>query len=196
MARITTRAILEAAIAAFPALDGLTLTQEDGCYVFAAEQGEHTVAATKLSDLTLEQWVAEAAQLNIDLDDEDALPNSVVASTYKAKYRERAATMARKPKDVPVKALARSTSDWLAIELARRTLDDKAKLVVPAFEAILDANGVKHDHWNRTTKGWQGRLRMTGRLALQRVVAESGELALPDASTIPAPKSWIAKHQH
>jgi hypothetical protein len=195
MARITTRAIVEAVLAAYPMITDLTLEQEDGVYVFSAEQGEETVEATKLSDLTIEQWVAAAASLAIDLDDEEDLPNSVVASTYKAKYKERAATM-RKPKDVSVKALARSTSDWLAIELARRTLDEKTKLIVPAFEAILDANGVKHSHWNRTTKGWQGRLRMTGRLALQRVVAEAGELALPDASTIPAPKSWIAKHQH
>lgn len=95
-----------------------------------------------------------------------------------------------------MKALKRSTSDWLAIELARRTLDEKAVLSVPAFTAILDANGVKHAHWNRTTKGWQGRLRMTGRLALQRVVAEAGELALPDGSAIPAPKNWVAKHTH
>lgn len=134
----------------------------------------------------------------IDIDDEDGtyLPNSVVNASYKVKYRDRALSMHRKPKDVSVKALKRSTSDWLAIELARRTLDEKQHLVVAAFEAILDANDVSHRHWNRTTKGWQGRLRMTGRLALQRVVAECGELALPDGSTIPAPKNWIAKHQH
>lgn len=134
----------------------------------------------------------------IEVDDTDDEPRlrSVVASGYKAKYAERAEAMARKPKDVPTKALKRSTSDWLAIELARRTLDEKATLSVPAFEAILDANGVKHSHWNRTTKGWQGRLRMTGRLALQRVVAETGELAIPGAAAIAAPKNWIAKHTH
>lgn len=131
-----------------------------------------------------------------DAEEHENLPNSVVDNAFKAKYRERALTMARKPKDVPMKALKRSTNDWLAIELARRTLDEKAVLSVSAFEAILDANGVAHRHWNRTTKGWQGRLRMTGRLALQRVVAENTELALPDGSSIPAPKNWIAKHTH
>jgi hypothetical protein len=140
--------------------------------------------------IDLEQMEAE------DGEDEVALPRSVVAGRYKAKYAERAEQMARKPKDVAKKALKRSTCDWLAIELARRTLDEKAVLSVPAFEAILDANGVEHRHWNRTTRGWQGRLRMTGRLALQRVVAECGELALPDGSTLPAPKVWVAKHQH
>lgn len=122
------------------------------------------------------------------------LPHSVVKGEYKVRYAQRAVAMARKPKDVPLKALKRSNSDWLAIELAKRTLDAKAKLVVPSLEAILDANGVKHSHWNRTTKGWQGRLRMTGRLALQRVVAEAGELVLPDGATIAAPRVWVAKH--
>jgi hypothetical protein len=131
-----------------------------------------------------------------DADDFLSLGNSVVKGAYKAKYRERADQMARKPKDVAKKVLRRSCSDWLAIELARLTLDEKQHTIVPALEAVLTANGVKHEHWNRTTKGWQGRLRMTGRLALQRVVAESGQLSLPSGDAIAAPKVWIAKHQH
>lgn len=129
---------------------------------------------------------------------DDYRPNSVVDGSYKAKYRARAAEMARKPKDVAAKALARSCCDWLAIELARRclTVEKKPVLIVSAFEALLDANGVKHSHWNRTTPGWQGRLRMTGRLALQRVVAEAGVLSLPDGSELAAPKNWVQKHNN
>lgn len=128
-----------------------------------------------------------------ELLEDDPRQNSVVASEYKRKYRERAATRARKPKDVNKKALARCNGDWLAIELAKLTLDDKQKLRVDAFEAILDANDVKHAHWNRTTPGWQGRLRMTGRLSLQRRVAENdGELVLPDGSVLRAPRTWVA----
>ena len=123
-----------------------------------------------------------------------ALPRSVVASSYKRKYAEREAAMAKRPKGVSRKALARSSADWLAVELAKVVLDQRSKLVVASFEAVLDANGVKHAHWNRTTPGWQGRLRMTGRLALQRVVAESGELVLPDGTILAAPRSWVAKH--
>lgn len=154
--------------------------------------------------MTKSQAAAHAADLAHDEDGDEAdleveglaLPNSVVKGTYKVRYAQRAIDMARKPKGVSLKALKRMTGDWLAIELAKLTLDDKAKLVVPAFEAILEANGIAHAHWNRTTKGWQGRLRMTGRLALQRVVAEDGELVLPDGATIAAPRSWVAKHQH
>lgn len=120
---------------------------------------------------------------------------SVVKAGYKVRYIERAVAMTRKPKGVPMKALKRSSNDWLAIELAKRTLDPKAKLIVTSFEAILDANGVAHAKWNRTTKGWQGRLRMTGRLTLERIVAAAGELALPDGSTLPAPRAWVAAHQ-
>lgn len=134
------------------------------------------------------------ATIDTDELDNDTRGNSVVASTFKARYRERAATMARKPKGVAKKALARSCSDWLAVELAKIVLDEKAKLIVPAFEAILSANGVKHDHWNRTSPGWQGRLRMTGRLALQRVVAENnGELVLADGTILKAPKVWVER---
>ncbi len=34
---------------------------------------------------------------------------------------------------------------------------------------------------------------MTGRLALQRVVAAQGELAVPGGASIPAPRAWVAK---
>jgi hypothetical protein len=122
---------------------------------------------------------------------------SLVDGTYKAKYAHRASEMQRLPKGVSRKAAARSCGDWLAMTIAAICLDERNKLVVDRFEALLSANGVAHAKWNRTTKGWQGRLRMTGRLALQRVVAEAqGELEMPDGSTIVAPKSWTAKHAH
>lgn len=132
----------------------------------------------------------------LDLAPEIATPRSVVAVAYKVRYAGRALT-ARKPKEVSKKAAARCNGDWLAFTLAKLTLDDKNQLNVPAFEAILSANGVKHEHWNRTTKGWQGRLRMTGRLALQRVVAEAdGELELPSGERLVAPRTWVQKHAH
>lgn len=122
-------------------------------------------------------------------------PRSVVQSSYKRRYAERAVAMTRRPKGIPLKALKRTAGDWLALELAKRTLDEKAKLVVPSLEAILDANGVKHDHWNRTTPGWVGRLRMTGGLALRTVVAREGVLALPGEDALVAPKAWVAKYE-
>lgn len=123
-----------------------------------------------------------------------ATPRSVVKSSYKAKYAAREAAMQRRPKGVSRKALARSTGDWLAIELAKLVLDERSRLVVAKYEALLDANGVPHAKYARVGKGWEGRLRMSTRLALQRVVAEDGELVLPDGATIAAPRAWCAKH--
>lgn len=122
--------------------------------------------------------------------------HSVVKPTYKLAYAARALE-ARIPKGVSRKVVARSCGDWLSVQIAKACIVGKNTLDVPRFEALLEANGVAHSHWNRTTKGWQGRLRMTGRLALQRVVAEAdGELELADGSTIVAPRNWVAKYTH
>jgi hypothetical protein len=40
-----------------------------------------------------------------------------------------------------------------------------------------------------------GRFRMTGGLALRRVVAEAGVLVLPEGREERAPKAWCAAHQ-
>lgn len=125
-----------------------------------------------------------------------ARARSVVKPTYKLAYAAKALE-ARLPKGVSRKVAARSSGDWLALTLAKHCIVGKNTLDVEKFEAILDANGVEHRHWNRTTKGWQGRLRMTGRLALQRVVAEAdGELELPNGERVVAPRNWVAKFHH
>lgn len=136
-----------------------------------------------------------AANIDQQLVADLARARSVVKSTYKIAYAEKVKAGAKGKKGVSKKVQARCCGDWLALELAARTTNAKTGAIdVSAFEAILDANGVAHAHWNRTTKGWQGRLRMTGRLALQRVVAEAdGELELPGGERIVAPKSWVAK---
>lgn len=126
-----------------------------------------------------------------------ARSNSVVKANYKLAYAARA-ILARIPKGVSRKVAARSCGDWLSMEIAKRCIvGKKNKLDVAMFESLLSANGIEHEQWNRTSKGWQGRLRMTGRLALQRVVAEAeGEMELPDGSTVVAPKTWVAKYTH
>lgn len=148
---------------------------------------------TTTEDAAILEAAAEAA----------ARTGSVVKGAYKMKYAERALT-AKSVKGVSKKARARSCGDWLAVTLQKLTLVEKDQLSVSAFESILDANGVAHAHWNRTTKGWQGRLRMTGRLALQRIVAEGGELEVPAdiaeakgvATTLVAPASWVKANTH
>jgi len=136
-----------------------------------------------LEDLSVQEAVDDA-----EIEAQIALPRSVVKATYKVKYRDRARANGER-----TKAAKRSAWDWLAQELAAATLDDRAKLRVDDFLALLDANGVDHSRWTNRSPGWEGRLRMTGRLALQRVVAETGELHFADGDSKPAPADWVAK---
>jgi hypothetical protein len=120
-----------------------------------------------------------------------AKPRSVVKTAYKTKYRDRASESG-----VARKAAKRSTWDWLAQTLAGECLVEKDKISIERFLAVLDANSVDHSRWTNRAKGWEGRLRMTGRLALQRVVAEAGTLSLPDGETLEAPAEWVAKFKN
>jgi hypothetical protein len=114
---------------------------------------------------------------------------SVVRGTYKHRYAERAASAGLG------KVAQRSCWDWLAQELAAECLDG-SKISIDRFLALLDANGVDHSRWTNRNKGWEGRLRMTGRLALQKVVAANGYLKTAEGAKLEAPADWIAKHTH
>jgi hypothetical protein len=49
------------------------------------------------------------------------------------------------------------------------------------FELICSMNGVDLSKYNRTTKGWQGRLRMTGRnLLVKSIIKNGGKLSVPE----------------
>jgi hypothetical protein len=133
---------------------------------------------------------AEALLASIDPEvaEDNAKSGSVVKSAYKHRYAERAVAAG-----LSRKAAQRSAWDWLAQTLAGECLGAGDKISVEKFTAILDANGVDHSRWTNRSKGWEGRFRMTGRLALQKVVAESTELKLPDGEVLEAPADWVAK---
>lgn len=113
-----------------------------------------------------------------------ALPRSVVAPSYKAKYAARAASNTRRPA-----VLARGCGDWLHQTLAKATLDKKGKLNRAAFEAILDANGLDPAKWAHRNNGG---CRMSGGLALRTVVAEAGTLIIGDEAH-KAPDAWCKR---
>ena len=133
--------------------------------------------------------LADIVEIDPEVAEDNAKPASVVRSKYKHRYAERAATAGLG------KVAQRSCWDWLAQKLADQCLR-KSKIDIDAFLAVLDANGVDHSRWTNRNKGWEGRLRMTGRLALQRVVAEAGLLKMPDGEEFEAPADWVAKFQH
>lgn len=126
-----------------------------------------------------------------EIEEQISLPNSVVKKAYKLKYRDRARNNGEKSK-----AAKRSAWDWLAQTLAGEVLTKDNKLKVEEFAALLAANGEPDalGRWPNKSKGWEGRLRMTGGLWLRRVVAEAGVLHLADGEELVPPADWIAKH--
>jgi hypothetical protein len=133
---------------------------------------------------------AQEAADNAEIAEQVRLPASVVQRKYKLRYKARAAANGTRSK-----ASKRSAWDWLAQELAAATLTKQSKLRVDDFAALLEANGIADPlgRWPNRSKGWEGRLRMTGRLCLQSIVAESGLLRFPDGETKEAPAEWVAK---
>jgi hypothetical protein len=115
---------------------------------------------------------------------------SVVKDKFKVKYIENARALG-----VPGKAAKRSNWDWLSQQLATFCLNDKHSIDIGAFTDVLDANGVDHSRWTNRNRGWEGRFRMTGRVALQKVVANAGEIKWPNGEPTPAPAEFIEKYK-
>ena len=153
-----------------------------------ARKSEAAVAAPTHDEHTLDGVLALLpidAEVAADIEKR----GSVVKTGYKKLYAARAAEAGLG------KVAQRSCWDWLAQTLAGEVLVE-GKFHEAKLRSLLDANGVRHEHWQNKSKGWEGRLRMTGRLALQKVVAAKGVLQTADGETLEAPADWIAKHTH
>lgn len=118
-------------------------------------------------------------------DEEEKVVTSVVADKYKTNYIENA-----KAKGIAGKAAKRSNWDWLAELLAKHCLGEKEKIDIAKFTAILDENGVDYSKWTNRNKGWEGRFRMTGRVVLQKKVADAGFITI-GGQKIEAPPAFI-----
>ena len=94
-----------------------------------------------------------------EIEDKPPQKGSVVTNRYRANYSE--------------SGHPTHCGDELAITLNTICLN-KAGINMELFEAICETNGVNLTKYNRTTKGWQGRLRMTGRNLLASRVRENG----------------------
>lgn len=131
----------------------------------------------------------DLAEIEEENEEEVKEPNSVVKEKFKTRYIENARAM-----EVGRKAAKRSNWDWLSQRIAEDCLGEKDKISIDAFKDVLDANGVDHSRWTNRNKGWEGRFRMTGRVALQRIVADKGEYKGLNSISVP-PESWIAKYK-
>lgn len=92
-------------------------------------------------------------------------PGSVITNRYRARYSE--------------DGHPTHCGDDLAV-LLNQLCSNKAGTNLDLFERICELNGVDLSKYNRSTKGWQGRLRMTGRnLLAKRLVQNGGKLVIP-----------------
>lgn len=92
--------------------------------------------------------------------------------------------------------------DWLANILnaectATNEQTGKEFFDISRFDEIYDENkGPRNQKWcnNTSSRGWQGRYRMSGRIALAKVVAINGYMKL-DGEKIEPPKQWLEAHR-
>lgn len=114
-------------------------------------------------------WNAEwdaAAEADLQPKEQPPKQGSVITGRYRAAYSE-----AGHPTHC---------GDALAV-LLNDICSNKAGTNVELFERICKRNGVDLSRYNRTSKGWQGRLRMTGRnLLSKRIQAQNGRVFMPE----------------
>jgi len=132
--------------------------------------------------------LAEEAQAEAEVEQDNKQNNSVVQAKFKDKYLNNARALGIKGK-----AAKRSNWDWLSQQIAAVCLGEKDKIRIADFKALLDANGVDHSRWTNTNKGWEGRFRMTGRVALQKVVANNNALQVPTGGVLVPPPDFVAR---
>ncbi len=123
----------------------------------------------------------------------DVEDGSRVTTVVLAKYKDRYIEEAKARGDAN-KASKRSNWDWLAQRIAETCLDDKHKINMNSFIELLDLNEVDHSKWTNRNRGWEGRFRMTGRVVLQKVVANRGTLVTPNGE-LQAPQDFIEKYK-
>jgi len=128
------------------------------------------------ADIWYTEWDEAADKATAD-GEKPKGPGSVVTNRYRAHYSD----------------LGHPThcGDELAI-LLNNICSNKAGTNLQIFEAICVANGVNLSKYDRKAKGWQGRLRMTGRNLLAKKVRENnGVLKMPDGDEYRLSQDWV-----
>ena len=159
---------------------------DTGLVVFHFDEDENQTDVHECEiDDNLEDAFAEALEaaqeLELDVDggedeDDEESSGSVVKSSYKVIYKERGD--------------AANCGDWLALtlkEICHVVPEGKKKghFDLVRFYTLLEANGVDTSQpvFHKSTNGWQGRARMTGRRLLLAKCREQDYLMVPSELT-------------
>lgn len=138
---------------------------------------------TDEADLWDTQWDQAADEAP---EDEGQQGGSVVKGRYRQLYKEL--------------GHPNHSGDWLAVLLNNYCVGDK-HTDLETFESICGLNGVDLSKYNRTTPGWQGRIRMTGRNLLAKVIYKNKHIVVPNDTSdesgaisriVEAPADWLS----
>jgi len=152
------------------------------------EVAQEEAPAEEPTELTEEDAAEMAAEAEVEED--NAKNNSVVLAKFKDKYLQNARALGIKGK-----AAKRSNWDWLSQQIAAACLGEKDKIRIDDFMRLLEYNGVDYSRWTNRNKGWEGRFRMTGRVALQKVVANANSLKMGDGQDVIPPPDFVARYK-
>lgn len=162
------------------ALDGGIAYREGtpaGDNPFALDEDEEEYERAQKWD---EEWDAAADEASEEGEGKGK-GGSVVNDKYRAKYAEL--------------GHPEHCGDWLAT-IFNNLVKTKEGTDVARVDAIAAANGVDLSKYNRTNAGWQGRLRMTCRNLLARVVwMNDGVMRGTDGDEYKAPGEWMAEQR-
>jgi hypothetical protein len=128
-------------------------------------------------------WDEAADAAEQETDDEET-SGSVVKPIYRIRYAEM--------------GHPNHCGDWLAVTLNNLILG-KSLTDIANLDALAEANNVSLAKYKREGNGWQGRLRMTARNLLARVIYTTGFLNIPPslrdmtggAEALRVPREWI-----
>jgi hypothetical protein len=129
-------------------------------------------------------------------EEEPESSGSVVAARYRVIYKEtgRSGIGCGDWLDTLLTEICSTTSVVVMGEDGKVDKDATSTNRLAPFEAICAANGVSTEKYDRTRNGWQGRIRMSGRNMLARVIYYSGVLKMPDTidggREYPVPQDW------
>jgi hypothetical protein len=147
-------------------------------YAYEQAKKEWQAARAEMEDEELEELDAEE---KAEEDAEEEKTGSVVKPVYRARYKEGGHPT--------------NCGDELAFFLKDYCKSTEAQSLA-IFEHVCELNGVNLAKYNRTTHGWQGRLRMTGRNILSRVVFEAGgKLILQNDEVHQMSGEWMANQR-
>lgn len=134
-------------------------------------EGEDLPELADITDAAQDAGLTDADLQSEDEDEEeDRAPASVVAPAYRAAYQLASSN-------------GQGNGDWLH-EMLVTTCNGAEGISITLFDAVLRDNGIEPQDtkWGTSekTRGWQGRYRMSGRLALEKQIALTGECRIAE----------------